>query len=200
MAQFDAKTVHKNDWGVLGGGAVVLVASFLTWFSVDVASVISVSRNGWNNGFLGWLGVLSAIVAAGIVAARVFGVDLPKVALGWRTIVLALAGLGALCIVLKLLFGFNGWSRGIGLFLAVIGAIVQVVFAYFAFAASGERADIDKMRADRAATKAAAAPVVPAAPAAGAMTPPPPPPSGYVPPAVDVTDAPHDHDHDHPHE
>ena len=69
MAQFDAKTVHKNDWGVIGGGAVVLVASFLTWFSVNIAGFISVDRNGWNSGFFSWFGVLCAIVAAGAARA-----------------------------------------------------------------------------------------------------------------------------------
>lgn len=199
MAEFDAKSVHKNDWGVMGGGALVLIASFLTWFSVDLSGLLNLDRNGWNNGFLGWFGVLCAIAAAGIVAARVFGVDLPKAPVGWRTIVLGLSGLAALCIVLKLLIGFHGWSRGIGLFLAVIGVVLEAAFAYLAFAASGERADIDRMRAERAAKAAAA---TPAPAAAGGMTPPPPP--GYAAPVAPVVveppldDQSHDHEgHDH---
>jgi hypothetical protein len=210
VAQFDAKTVHKNDWGVIGGGALVLIASFLTWFSKDIGFGITnatYTQSGWNSGFLAWFGILCAIAAAGLVAARVFGVELPKVQLGWRTIVLALSAVAALFFVLKLVIGESRsiihLDRGIGLFLAVIGAVVQVVFAYFAFAASGERADIDRMRAERAAKAGTPAPPVPAG-----FTAPPPPPVYAPPPVVDapamqVDDHGHDHDdhegHDHPH-
>lgn len=204
MAEFDPKKVHKNDWGVIGGGAAVLIASFLPWFSLNLPDILGssydASRNGLNSGFLSWFAVLCAVAAAGIVGARIMGVVLPKFQFGERTIVLALAGVAALFILLKLLLGFHGWDRGIGLILAVIGAVVQAFFAYTAFAASGERADIDRMRADRAA-KAAATAATTATP--GAV---PPPPAGFAPPPPPAAAAaPHDHDgddhsgHDHPH-
>lgn len=203
MAQFDAKTVHKNDWGVIGGGAAVFIASFLPWYSLGPYDV-----NGWDSKFLATMGILLAIAAAVIVGLRVYGVDLPKLGIGWRTIVLGLAGLSAVFLILRFIIdpadGPISLDKGIGLFIAVIGSIVAAVFAYFAFSESGERADIDRMRAERAANRPA-----PAAPAAvsdsapaGYVAPPPAPPAGYAAPPAAAE--PHDHDHgdheghDHP--
>jgi hypothetical protein len=199
VAQFDAKTVHKNDWGVIGGGALVLIASFLPWWSFE-SGPFKVSWSGWDSKFLAWFGILCAIAAAAIVVMRVMGVDLPKLQVGWRTIVLGLAGLSALLILLRFLLNpGNGvdLSRGIGLFLGLIGSIVAAVFAYLAFAESGERADIDRMRADRAANRPATAGAGAGAgatsegqagyagPPAGYAPPPPAPPAGYGAPQAD---------------
>jgi hypothetical protein len=192
LAEFDPKAVHRNDWGVIGGGVAVFVASFMRWFGFDFAGMFEVSRTGWNSGLLAWLGILCAVSAAAVVAALVIGAALPSLPLGWRSVVLALAAVATLCLVLTLGVGstFQGLSlgRSFGLFLALIAAIVQAVFAYLAFAASGETVDLSKL-GTRAGSGGAATPAPPTGPpATGSAAPaadiPPPTAPGYLPPAA----------------
>lgn len=142
MPVIAGRNVNNNDLGVMAGGAVVLVFSFFHWFSYGLNIIgvpADVSVNGWNSGFLAWLGVLVGIAAAVLVALRVFAnVQLPRLQWGWSFIVLAAAGLAAVLILLKLLIGYHSGSRGIGLFLSLLGALVEAGFAYLAFKVSGE--------------------------------------------------------------
>nr|MDT0666819.1 hypothetical protein [Micromonospora sp. DSM 115978] len=56
----------------MGAGVVVFVSSFLPWHGASYGGY-SASSNGWNSGFTAWFPILLCIVAAGLVAARVFG-------------------------------------------------------------------------------------------------------------------------------
>jgi hypothetical protein len=142
MPVIAGRNVNNNDLGVMAGGAVVLVFSFFHWFSYGLNIIgvpAEVSVNGWNSGFFSWLGVLLSVAAAVLVGLRVFAnVQLPQLQWGWNFIVLAAAGLAAVLIVLKLLVGYHGGSRGLGLFVGLIGALVETGFAFLAFRVSGE--------------------------------------------------------------
>ncbi|HSP37747.1 MAG TPA: hypothetical protein VLR26_08340 [Frankiaceae bacterium] len=142
MPVIAGRNVNNNDLGVMAGGAVVLVFSFFHWFSYGLNIIgvpADISVNGWNSGFFAWLGVLLSIAAAVLVAVRVFAnVQLPRLQWGWGFIIFAAAALGALLILLKLLIGYHSGSRGLGLYLSLIGALVETGFAYLAFKVSGE--------------------------------------------------------------
>jgi hypothetical protein len=121
----------------------VLVFSFFNWFSFDLGGFplagVEASRNGWGSGLFSFLAVLLGIGAGVLVALRAFAnVQLPQLQWGWSFIVLAAAAVAALLILLKLLFGYHGWSRSIGLYLSLIGTLVEAGFAYLAFRMSGE--------------------------------------------------------------
>jgi hypothetical protein len=180
MAQFDAKQVHTNDWGVMGGGLLVLISSFLAWYGYDSKSSFghfSASIGGWSAGFFAWFGILLCIAAAVIVALRVFSGPSINLPVTPALLALGLSGLAVLLFLLRWLTLPSGSGGGfgssfkygarIGLFLALIGAIAQAVFAFLAFRASGEKMAFGN-------TGGAAPP----APGGYDAPPPPPPPAG----------------------
>lgn len=148
MAAFDAKKVTTYDWGVIAGGAAVLVFSFFPWYgtSGSVAGIgFSASRSGWDT-FLGILGVLLCVAAAVFVlATRAFAVRSPDMPVGPSLLALALAGLGTLLIVIRLLTydraSSGGFSVGpkIGIWLALLAAIIETASAFMLFRTSGEK-------------------------------------------------------------
>lgn len=146
MATFDAKKVSTYDWAVIGGGAAVLVLSFLPWWGGSVAGFgLSVNRTGWNTP-LGILAVLLCVAAAGyVLATRAFALRSPQLPVGPALLAMALAGLGTLFILIRLLSydraSGGGISVGpkIGVFLALLAAIVETAAAVLLFRASGEK-------------------------------------------------------------
>jgi Domain of unknown function (DUF4190)/zinc-ribbon domain len=83
----------------IAGGGLVLIATFLKWYSVDLGRFGSVSVNGWNgarssySGIAGSVGAAAAIVAVVFLVLLLAGVArLPLAPIGW-----VLAGLGAAC-------------------------------------------------------------------------------------------------------
>ncbi len=148
MASFDAKRYTTNDWGVIGGGALVLISSFLPWYGAS-SKFFSASVSGWSAGFTAWFSILLCIAAAAFVLARVAGVNMPTMPMGPALLVLGLSGLALVLMVIRFLtlpkggggiLG-SGFSYGprIGIFLALIGALVQVAAAVLSFRSSGER-------------------------------------------------------------
>lgn len=138
MPVIGGRNINNNDFGVMVGGAVVLVFSFVHWFNVGAVSV-----NGWNSGLFSFLAVLLGVGAAVLVALRVFAdVRLPRLQWGWNFIIFAAASASVVLIVLKILIGYSTlglhWHRGLGLYVSFLGALVETAFAYFAFKLSGE--------------------------------------------------------------
>jgi hypothetical protein len=157
MANVGGREVNNNDLGVMAAGAAALVFSFLPFwgYKVNVKGFGggSASITAWHS--WGTLGILLLIIAAGIVAARVFGgVTLPEAPIGWHVIVAALAVLGALLVILRgLTYGDGGVgslggsiSAGVrwGGYLLFIAAIVESVFAVMAVRESGESVSFDR--------------------------------------------------------
>jgi len=141
MAVIAGRNVNNNDLGVMGGGIAVFVFSLFPWFGVK--GLPGAGGNGWNVGSLAVLGVLLSLAAAVLVGLRVFAnITLPRLQVGWNFIVFAAAGVGALFILLKLLFGYDtiigSLDRRAGIYLALLGALVESAFAYLAFKVSGE--------------------------------------------------------------
>lgn len=148
MAAFDAKKVTPYDWGVIGGGAAVLVFSLLPWYgsSGSVAGIgFSASRSAWSYP-LAVLAVLLCVAAAGFVlATRAFGVRSPDMPVAPSLLALGLAGLGTIFILLRLVSydraSGGGISVGpkIGIWLALLAAIVETASAFMLFRTSGEK-------------------------------------------------------------
>jgi hypothetical protein len=194
VAQFDAKKATNDDWGVIGGGAVVLVSSFLAWYGTSGGG-INVSASGWDSGFLAVLAILLCTAAAAWVAFRVFGSgNAPDMPVGPNLLALGMAGLGAVLILLRLLTfdraSAGGFSVGpkFGVYIALLAAIAQTFFAWRLFKTSGEQLAVDKskMPSRPATAGAGAAPVDGghagyAGPPAG-YAPPPAPPTGFAAP------------------
>jgi hypothetical protein len=141
MPVIAGRNVNNNDLGVLAGGAVLLVFSFFPWFSSPLAilGIPGVSVNGWNSGLFSFLAVVLGVGAAVLIALRVFAnVQLPRLQWGWSFIVLTAAGVAAVLILLKLLFGYHHGSRDFGLYVSFLAAAAETGFAFFAFKLSGE--------------------------------------------------------------
>ncbi len=108
-----------------GGGVVVFLFSFFSWFSFELGGYagfagIDTSVNGWDVGFLwGGLPAIAGLAAALIVLLPVFKVALPDGA-PWELIASICGCIGAL-VVLKLLTGETGFDRAFGLYIAAIG-------------------------------------------------------------------------------
>jgi hypothetical protein len=140
MPVIAGRNVNNNDLGVMVGGLIVLVFSFVTWFGTALNAL---TRNGWDSGIFSFLAVVLGIAAAVLVVLRVFtSVQLPRLQWGWNFIIFAAAAASAVLILLKLLFGYHllgfGWHRSAGLYLSFLGALIETAFAYRAFKVSGE--------------------------------------------------------------
>lgn len=148
MAGFDLKSIKGNDRFIIGGGALVLLASFFGWYGYTAGTSgfhISGSTTGWGAGFWAVLGILLCIAAAAYVVLRSMGeLEELKLPVGPALLVLGASGIGALCFVIRWLtipsssgLGYDYGPR-IGLYLGLLGALVQAGFAALSFRSSGE--------------------------------------------------------------
>jgi hypothetical protein len=147
MAAFDWKKLSTGDRVISITALVALIALFLPWETYHYDS-FSASRDGWGSGFLGVLGALLVIVAGAYIVALRSGSNMPKMSYGPGVIVLGASVIGAVLSVLRWITLPRGsygnvvatvsWGAGVGLYLALIAAIVQAVYAVRMFQSSGE--------------------------------------------------------------
>lgn len=150
MAGFDASRVDRDGWVVVGGGALVLIASLLPWYGLSTPFA-SISVSGWGAGFTAWFSVVLCVAAAGYVLARASGIALPTLPVGPSLLVAGLAGLAVVLMLIRLVTLPTGSAGGIfsrayqfsygpriGLFVALAGAVAQLLFGYLRFRRSGE--------------------------------------------------------------
>lgn len=165
MATIAGREVRTPDLVLLGTGVLALVDLFLPWYRIteDQASEISseeealdvidffgsaaagasedassISLDAFGAGFLAWFPTLLLVVVAALVAARVFGGLTPPSAgpVGPALVPLALSALAAVLLVLKLLVDPD--YVFLGLFVALVLALVQAASSFGAFKRSGE--------------------------------------------------------------
>jgi hypothetical protein len=150
----DFKKLTTADW-VLGGSSIALfIFAFLPWYTATAKGPfgggISASQNGYHYFFTGTLPVLLAFVLIGyvVVTKLVDGVKLPELPVGWPLVVLGVAGLAAILVILRLLFGsgedipagasaYVSISRSFGLFLSVLAGLGMAAGAFLKFKEEG---------------------------------------------------------------
>jgi hypothetical protein len=178
-AYMDFTKLKTSDWVIAGSGLVLLIASFLDWFTAEIEgneffSGASAGGNGWDVGFF-WAGipVIIGLAMIAVVAIRAFSPDtkLPDLPIGWGQTLFIAGVVAAVIVVLKLLIGEDvdapeglgvdvEVSRSIGLYLATLASIGLAVGGFL------------KWQDD----KAGAGSLPGGSPAPG--SPPPPPPGG----------------------
>jgi hypothetical protein len=110
-------TAHKIG---LGGAVVLLVASFLPWYSVGFAG-FRASISGWDSGFLAGCGIVLGLAAGVVLALKAFGTqDLRAGGLTAEMIAVVLGAASVVFVLLRLLTETSHVSYG--LFLGLVGA------------------------------------------------------------------------------
>jgi hypothetical protein len=113
------------------GGVVLLVASFLPWYSV-----VGFGVSGWNSGGLAVLGVISGLVGIGVLMYAVFqDSDFRLGSFAAPQLALMAAALSAVLILLRLFTSIGNTS--IGLYAGLVGAGVIAYGSFGAVKASG---------------------------------------------------------------
>lgn len=150
MASFDFKKLNTMDRVLVGAAGVTFISLFLPWYGWSAGSY-SLDVNGWSTSY-GWLGALLIIAAGVYLMLQRSGVDLTKMPAGPAVIVLGLASLGTLIVVLRWLTvprhsyfgGAISYGPRVGMILAVIAGVVEVVCAVSQFRSSGEKLPWDR--------------------------------------------------------
>jgi hypothetical protein len=139
LQNFDAKTVHRPDWGAAGAGLLALVCSFLSWYHYSInAFGISHDYGGIGGGLTGFL--VRLLTLAGL-AGLAMAVAAPQVPLpvSPRLAGVAAFGLAALLTLFKLavrprpcflsICAPGHYSPSIGLYLTLVALVVATAIA-----------------------------------------------------------------------
>jgi len=150
LAEFDFKKLKSSELVMLGGALAVFIGTFLTWYKAE-AKGLGFSASDTVNGFHYFLqGTIPWILAIAIAAAIIIRTFFPDVKLpdplgpvSWAQGYLIAAGLAAVLILSRLIFGESGndfvdVTRGIGMYLSSLGGIALAVGAYLKFQANEE--------------------------------------------------------------
>src|SRR4051794_15794843 len=128
------KTPTPAEIVIMAGGGVVLIFSFLAFYSAPFGDA---SLNAWDTGLfpVATLTVLFAVAAAVLVALGVFGVNVPdKIASFSRTQILLVCGAFAtLQSLAYLLVDHLSADLGVGFWLMLLGSIAVLVGAIMMF-------------------------------------------------------------------
>ena len=133
------KKFTTNELIILAGALLVFIGTFLAWFKVD-AFGFSDSVNGFHyflQGTIPW--ILSILVGAVVVIRKIApNVKLPELPMAWNQVILIATAIIAVLILTRIV-STDGPSevvdRGIGIFLAMLGGLAQLVGAGLKFQA-----------------------------------------------------------------
>lgn len=112
---------------ILGGGVLLLIGSFLDWFSVG-----PFDANAYDTDFFGLQGILILILSVELIGVAAVKAFAPQVNLPERLLGYSLAQLTTVAAVAAFLTTFGQWFRdnsAFGVFLAGIGAAVALAGA-----------------------------------------------------------------------
>ncbi|MFN2539258.1 MAG: hypothetical protein ABR549_14070 [Mycobacteriales bacterium] len=156
MAEFDINKVKGNDRFIAGGAVVIFILSFLPWYTVSYKGSLgsfggfgtSGSVNAWDA--YGWnkLAIILALVAGGIVVARLMGaLDSVQLPVGVNLVTLGVSGLASAIFLLRLIGAYHSAGAGavkvsahpgFGWYLAIVVSCAMTYFAFLNVRASGE--------------------------------------------------------------
>lgn|ERR1022692_3239012 len=137
--------IARYDIGIMIAGAAVVIMSFLPWFSAN-DGFIALSANGWQSKPIAVIAILLCIGVALVVLAQSFSdFRLPGVMkVGAKLLLLLVSVLAVVLIVIRMAtFPTQAGvvsGPGAGLYLGLVAAIAEAVFAFMAFKVSGEHA------------------------------------------------------------
>lgn len=181
----DFSNFKVSDWLMVGGGLAMLILGFaLPWSTVSIGG-ISDSGDGpfdyFLTGGIAWILTVSVGVLALLRALQKLPETQP-----WPLIFLAAAGVATLLMIIQLILGGRNLGfgidadRGIGMYLALVWAVITGAGAFMAFQESGgdikDLTSVDKIKASFSSGDTERAD--------GEVPPPPPPP----PPPPDPAD------------
>ncbi len=147
MAAFDWKKLSTADKVVAITALCALIAMFLPWYGASTA-FYSASVSGFSSGY-GWVGALLVVLAGVYLVLLRSGSDLPKVSVGPGVLVLGASVIGTLLVAIRWIsmprgsYGVSNvtvvsFGARVGIYVALVAGIVQVVFALRLFRSSGE--------------------------------------------------------------
>jgi hypothetical protein len=172
----DFSKFKTPDWLMIGGGAAMLILGFgLDWTSVDTGFGSASGDGPFDYFITGGLAWILIVAVGGLAVAHGLG-KLPE-SQPWPIIFLGMSALGTLLMLLCLLLGarFDFADRGMGMYGALIWAIITAVGAYLNFTSKGgnikELGDMDKLKASF--SKSDATPPPPVDPSTDDSPPPP---------------------------
>jgi hypothetical protein len=146
----DLNKLTLADKIIVASGILLFIAYFLPWFKVDFGfGVGSANATGGDVGFL-WSTLpmlIGLVMAAVVVASKLFDVKLPDLPIPWGQVHLGLGVLAALLVVLKLLIGEDPSElvkRAFGLFIAAIAAIGLAAGGFLKFQEGDDAPVIDR--------------------------------------------------------
>lgn len=140
----DFSKLSTGDKVIGGSGIALFLFSWLPWFKLDLGPFGGTyTQSGWHFFVTGIIPVLLGLVmVAWIVTTKLADVDLPELPVPQALLLLAMGGLAAVLVILRLLVGGddNGsdvLNRTFWLFLAVLSAIGLAAGAFLNFQADG---------------------------------------------------------------
>ena len=156
MANFDINQVKGNDRFIAGGAVILLIDSFLHWYTFSFkgagAALANVgggaSGNLWNIYGILKLALFLALAAGALVIARLVGaLDSVKLPAGINVLTLATSGLATIIFLLRMLGAYKSNSLlgttvsahpTYGWYIGVLVSGAMTYFAFLNFKASGE--------------------------------------------------------------
>lgn len=133
-------TLTKAQKLAVGGGALLLVSSFLPWYAFGPFTLI-----GWGAGILAWLGILAGLAGAAVVGLKGLGrADLEAGPLAAEQLGTVLAGV-ATALILLLLITQPGFVS-FGLFLGLAGVALAAFGSFRAMREVGLELPTDELR------------------------------------------------------
>ncbi|MDT3438484.1 MULTISPECIES: hypothetical protein [unclassified Pseudofrankia] len=140
MVKIAGRDVVTSDVGVVAGGLVVLISSFLPWMGIDWFYYRGSIHMGWASGPLAVFAIVLSFAAAGLVAARmVANLRLPAIGpVGPALLTVILGAIATLFILIRLVT-VHPWDSRFGLYFGLIGAAALTGFSVVGLLASGEQ-------------------------------------------------------------
>jgi hypothetical protein len=123
----DLGRLSTPDRLTIGAASVLLLATFMPWFEIDVFGT-STDVTGWEIGwFWGRLPLLIAVLLAAHVLVRTYAAQITLPELPWTRVHLIGGSVAGGLIVLRLLFGYEvrgfDFHRTFGIFVALVAAL-----------------------------------------------------------------------------
>ena len=122
-------TPQAGSWGVRlawVSGLVLTLSAFTDWYAGTLPNGITLAVTGWHSGTLGKLVFFIGLATLILEASRSAGIELPA-AVPDRLILIGLGAFAVIFVLVRLISVpdtyFVSTSRGIGLYIALLGAL-----------------------------------------------------------------------------